>query len=80
MVVFSFSKKQCEANADFFLGKDLLTQREKGRVGKLLNQVRCLVMMSLMLFHSDCCGGFVATNMSIDAAAYKSRGRRPTPN
>jgi superfamily II RNA helicase len=50
VVVFSFSKKQCEANADFFLGKDLLTQREKGRVGKLLNQVRCFVMMSLLLF------------------------------
>lgn len=80
MVVFSFSKKQCEANADFFLGKDLLTQREKGRVGKLLNQVRCFVMMSLLLFFVLIAVVLLLQNMSIDAAAYKSRGRRPTPN
>ena len=39
VVVFSFSKKQCEINADFFKGQDLLTKREKGKVAKLWCQV-----------------------------------------
>ncbi len=39
VVVFSFSKKKCEEIADFLKGQDLLTNREKGKVKMLLNEV-----------------------------------------
>ena len=64
VVVFSFSKKQCEANAEFFGGKDLLTKREKGKVGKMLQQVRSIVraravdFLSLLLY-----GRYISTSV-----------------
>lgn len=39
VVVFCFSKKRCEEIADFLKGQDMLTQREKGKVGKLMGDV-----------------------------------------
>lgn len=39
VVVFSFSKKKCEEISGFLNGQDLLTKKEKGRVGTLMAQV-----------------------------------------
>ncbi|RYH20621.1 hypothetical protein EON65_22965 [archaeon] len=36
VVIFSFSKKKCEELADYFKGQDMLTNREKGRVGAVI--------------------------------------------
>ena len=39
VVIFSFSKKKCEEIADYMKGQDLLTNREKGKVNKIINEV-----------------------------------------
>lgn len=39
VVIFSFSKKKCEENADYCRGLDLLVAREKGEVRAVMGQV-----------------------------------------
>jgi hypothetical protein len=41
VVVFSFSKSKCEEIADFLMGQDLLTGKEKGEVRYLCGVYMC---------------------------------------
>jgi hypothetical protein len=60
VVVFSFSKSKCEEIADFLMGQDLLTGKEKGEVRCLCGVYMCgwvFVWVGVVYVCMGVCGG-----------------------